>query len=83
MRKPRLELWPLRIRSVALQSAIGIVAVVALYGTSAQATDLLEMPSSAPIPKVAEVPPQYQPQTGPVRISDSVLACVTTQWTQM
>ena len=45
-----------RISPAPLKSAIGIVAVVALFGTSVQASDLPEAPSSAPIPNVAEVP---------------------------
>jgi hypothetical protein len=57
MRKPRLELLRFRISSAPLKSAIGIVAIVALFGTSVQAADLPEAPSSAPIPNVAEVPP--------------------------
>jgi outer membrane immunogenic protein len=35
---------------VPLKSAIGIVAIVALFGTSVQAADLPAAPSSAPIP---------------------------------
>ena len=48
---------PIRISPVILKSAIGIVAIVASFGTSVQASDLPEAPSSAPIPNVAEVPP--------------------------
>jgi outer membrane immunogenic protein len=47
MRRPRLHL---RISPTALKSAIGIVAIVALSGTSVQAADLPVAPSSAPIP---------------------------------
>jgi hypothetical protein len=57
MRKPRLELLRLRISPVSLKFAIGIVAIIALLGTSALAADLPEAPSSAPIPISAEVPP--------------------------
>ena len=57
MGKPRLELLRFRISPVPLKSAIGIVAIVASFGTSVQASDLPEAPSSAPIPNVAEVPP--------------------------
>jgi outer membrane immunogenic protein len=42
---------------VLLKSAIRIVAIVALFGTSVRASDLPEAPSSAPIPNVAEAPP--------------------------
>jgi outer membrane immunogenic protein len=45
-----------------LKSAIGIVAIVALFGTSVQAADLPVAPSSAPIRNLAEVPPNW---TGP------------------
>ena len=50
MRRPRFELVRCRISSVPLKSAIGIVAIVALFGRSVQAADLPVAPSSAPIP---------------------------------
>ena len=57
MRKPRLGLLRFRISPMSLKSAIGIVAIVALFGTSVQAADLPEAPSSAAIPNLAVVPP--------------------------
>ena len=69
-----------RISPMPLKSASGIVAIVALFGTSVQAADLPEAPSSAPIPKAGR---QYRPQLGPVHISDLTWACVTTRWTRM
>jgi hypothetical protein len=83
MRKPRLELLRLRISPVSLKFAIGIVAIIALLGTSALAADLPEAPSSAPIPISAEVPPAVSTSnwTGPY--IGLALACATTQWTRM
>ena len=46
------------------------IGIAYKFGTSVQAADLPVAPSSAPIPNLAEVPPEYQPQSGPVRISD-------------
>ena len=56
----------LLIGPVSPRTAAGIVAIVALYGTSALATDLRETPSSAAIPKVVELPPAPTPNwSGP------------------
>jgi outer membrane immunogenic protein len=52
---------------MCLKSAIGIVGIVALFGTSVQAADLPDAPSSAPIPNLAEAPPAVSTSnwTGP------------------
>src|SRR5262249_15283900 len=49
MRRPRLHLR-FRISSAHVKSAIGVVVIVVLFGTSVQAADLPVAPSSAPIP---------------------------------
>jgi outer membrane immunogenic protein len=61
-----LELLRLRISPVSLEFTIGIVAIVTLYRTSVQASDLPEVPSSAPIPNLAQVlPAPISNWTGP------------------
>jgi outer membrane immunogenic protein len=59
-----LELLQFWISAVRLKSAIGIVAIVAFFGTSVRAADLPEAPSSAPIPNLVSTSSWTGPYIG-------------------